>query len=233
MGSSNSNFCNFKTDPQDAYILGLWCADGYHRSSSIGLSNIDVRLIKIFSDFLVKVLSKERLRLRIYHSKIITNSLVLPIRISTKKVSNLISKKSKHVAYHVYVNCRPLLREFKKAKNDIKIFEDNDISWAYLAGRFDGDGSVDKNLRNDLRIVYSNLEDANKDYELIKLLGLTKTKIYHYRTSSTYCIYVSRYDSKTFLQGILPYSVKLQKLEFEPRRDLSSPTFLRKEELDG
>src|SRR3989338_2638751 len=116
VGSSNSNFCNFKKDPHHAYILGLWCADGYHRSSSIGLSSINREMIRIFSKFLITILNKERLRLRIYHSKIITNSLVLPIKISKDQTSNLVSKKSSHTAYHVYVNCRPLLREFVKEK---------------------------------------------------------------------------------------------------------------------
>ncbi len=219
VGSTNSNFCNFRNNKYHAYFLGLWCADGYHRTSSIGLSNINEGLILKFSIFLPKLLNKNRLRLRVYHHEKIDPDLSLPINI--EKVSHLISRKSRHTAYHIYVNCRQLLREFKKAKEENKKFKNNDIGWAYLAGRFDGDGSVDKNLRNDLRIVYSTFDDANKDRELINSLDVKNVKIYRYRTSNTYCVYVSRIDSNLFLEKIYPYSSKLQKLEFVPRRDLA------------
>ena len=219
VGSTNSNFCNFRNNKYHAYFLGLWCADGYHRTSSIGLSNTNEDLILKFSNFLTKLLSKDRLRLRVYHHERINPNILLPI--NTSKVSHLISRKSKHTAYHIYVNSRQLLREFKKAKEETKEFENENIGWAYLAGRFDGDGSVDKNFRNDLRIVYSTLDDANKDSEVIKSLGIKTVKIYRYRTSNTYCIYISRINSNLFLEKIYPYSSKLQKLEFVPRRDLA------------
>lgn len=219
VGSTNSNFCNFRNNQHHAYFLGLWCADGYHRTSSIGLSNINEELILKFSNFLTELLNKDRLRLRVYHHNKIELNSSLPV--SIEKISHLMSRKSKHTAYHIYVNCRRLLREFKKAKEETKEFENESIGWAYLAGRFDGDGSVDKNLRNDLRIVYSTFDDASKDYELIKFLGIKNVKIYRYRTSSTYCIYVYRIDSKLFLEKIYSYSSKLQKLEFVSRRDLA------------
>ena len=71
VGSSSSNFCNFSNRVKDARILGLWYADGYHRTSSIGLSSIDSDLIKDFSEFLAGLLGLNRLRLRVYHSKLI------------------------------------------------------------------------------------------------------------------------------------------------------------------
>lgn len=108
VGSTNSNFCNFRNNENHAYFLGLWCADGYHRTSSIGLSNISEELILKFSNFLTKLLNKERLRLRVYHHGKINPDLSLPINI--KRVSHLISHKSRHTAYHIYVNCRQLLR---------------------------------------------------------------------------------------------------------------------------
>lgn len=224
MGSSNFSFCDFSESVKHAYILGLWCADGYHRTSSIGLSSIDEDLIKIFSNFLSTLLGHDRLRLRVYHSKLKNLNMTLPVILKTDKISHLISRKSRHTAFHIYVNCRALLREFMTAKLSSKEFLDQDRAWAYLAGRFDGDGSVDKNLRNDLRIVYSNEDDAIKDFEVIKSLGLQMSKIYRYRTSNTYCLYISRYESKIFLDNIEKHSKKLQKLQklkFEPRRDLA------------
>ena len=55
---------------------------------------------------------------------------------------------------HLFVNSRPLLREFISAKNNLDALRGIKVIRAYIAGRFDGDGSLDKNLRNDCRIVY-------------------------------------------------------------------------------
>jgi intein/homing endonuclease len=113
------------------------------------------------------------------------------------------------------------LREFFSAKNEIDKLKDLSIIRAYLAGRFDGDGSIDKNLRNDCRIVYGRKGEAEKDKELLKRIGIGNTKLYYYRTAKTFCLYVSRYKAKSFLENIKPYSLKLQKLVFIPRRDLT------------
>ena len=45
VGSVNTNFCNFFSDEEGFYILGLWCADSYWWGSSIGLSNTNIDLI--------------------------------------------------------------------------------------------------------------------------------------------------------------------------------------------
>ena len=89
-----------------------------------------------------------------------------------------------------------------------------------FAGRFDGDGSIDKNLRNDCRIVYGRQSEAEIDKKLLGRIGLTKTKIYYYKSANTFCLYISRYEVKKFLESILPHSLKLQKLVLAPRRDL-------------
>ena len=89
--------------------------------------------------------------------------------------------------------------------------EKPEIISAYFAGRFDGDGSVDKNMRNDCRIVYSNEKEAKVDQKLLEKIGIKNTKVYHYASARTYCLYVSRYESERFLEYIKPYSIKLQK----------------------
>jgi len=127
---------------------------------------------------------------------------------------------------HLFVNSRPLLREFIIAKNSLENFKKVKIIKAYFAGRFDGDGSVDKNLRSDCRIVYGKKNEAKMDKKLLKRIGINKTKIYYYKSARTFCLYVSRYESKKFLNIILPYSLKLQKLVFAPRRDLPRPLSL-------
>lgn len=189
VGSASTSFCNFFLKEEDAYILGLWCADGYWWSSSIGLSNIDSDLILKFKNFLKRFFPENRIKFN---------------------------------RNHLFVNSRPLLREFVSAKKELENLKGPKIIKAYFAGRFDGDGSIDKNLRNDCRIVYSRKNEAEIDKKLLEKIGITNTKIYYYKSAKTFCFYISRYEAKKFIKSILPYSLKLQKLVFAPRRDLVS-----------
>src|SRR5919106_4259951 len=92
-------------DECDAYVLGLWCADGYQRSSSIGLSNVDPLLIQRFGSYLSRVVGSDRLRLRIYAlSEEQVDERVLAL---TPKRSLCPPVKMRQPAYHVYVNSRP------------------------------------------------------------------------------------------------------------------------------
>jgi len=187
VGSTSTNFCNFFSSEKDAYILGLWCADSYWWTSSIGLSNTDPDLVEIFRKFLKRFFLGNRIKFN---------------------------------RNHLFVNSRPLLREFISAKNRLDDLKDTKIIRAYLAGRFDGDGSIDKNLRNDCRIVYGRKSEAEKDKEFLKKIDISNVKVYYYKTARTFCLYISRYEVKKFLESISPYSVKLQKLVLVPRRDL-------------
>lgn len=180
VGSTYANFCNFYFCENDAYILGLWCADSYWWSSSIGLSNTDESLISRFRVFLEQYFSQERI-----------------------KFSN----------NHLFVNSRPLLREFRQAQNNLKCFKKSNkkVIRAYFAGRFDGDGSISENLRADCRIVYSNLKEAELDKELLKKINIKKVSIYYYKSARTFCLYISRLEAEKFVKLILSYSLKLQK----------------------
>lgn len=198
VGSANTDFWNLITK-EDAYIVGLWCADGYHRSSSIGISNTDTDLIEKFREFFLKFLPVERLKLRIYQPD---------------------EFKRRTKAYHLYVNSRPLLRIFRKFKDDATKFIHRDLIPPYMAGRFDGDGSVAKDFYRDCRIVYGSRGEAENDLALMRSLGFQKMKIYHYRTAKTFCLYFSRLETNRFLSLIHRYSVRLQKSVFAPRRDL-------------
>lgn len=218
VGNSSTNFCNFYEDHDHAYVLGLWCADGYHRTSSIGLSNISPDLIEKFRLFLVKIFPPERLRLRVYRLAI---NLEDSLRFGIEKISILSSKKARHTAYHVYVNSRSLLREFQRAKIAEKIFLNPENGWAYMAGRFDGDGTIGKDLKRDLRISYTTYEDAKMDLDLLNNLGLNP-KIYRYETSHTFVVYIPRSESRMFVENCLSHSARLQKLVLESRRDLPS-----------
>lgn len=190
VGSTSANLCNFFKDQKDAYILGLWCADSYWWSSSVGLSNTNRKLIERFRSFFIgKGFPKDRIR---YNRN------------------------------HLFVNSRPLLREFSAGKKMLEKMDKEKIIWPYFAGRFDGDGCIDKDLRKDCRISYTESKEANFDRKLLRKLGMKKTKIYRYRTSSTFVLYVSRFIAEEFVRKILPYSLKLQRLALVSRRDLSA-----------
>jgi len=198
-------------DSSEAYALGLWCADGYHRTSSFGLSNIDLRLIQRFAKYLLKNFAYERLRLRVYIPTAYIERLPSNLDKICSKISCLKVKKARHISYQIYVNSRPLLRRFKGFKARLELLANDEII-AYFAGRFDGDGSVASDFRRDLRIVYSNIEEANKDKQLLSKVRGYKTRIYRYNKANTYCLYVSRNDARNFLQDILPFSQKMRTL---------------------
>jgi hypothetical protein len=178
---------------KDAYILGLWLADGYWWSSSVGISNTDSGIIKRFRKFLEKRFPEERIKTRIYKATMM--------------------KKARRDLYHVYVNSRSLLREFRKAGRLRYLINTEDL-YKYFAGRFDGDGSVDKDMKTDCRIVYGSLKDADQDKKLLEKLGY-KPKTYFYKKAKTYIIYLKPRDAKDFIQKIKLYSIKL----ISPRRD--------------
>ena len=197
VGSLSANFCDFPKTTEDYYILGLWCADGYHWSSSIGLSNIDTALVERFKQFLLKLFDPERIKLHIHRTG-----------------------KRKHLGYQLYVNSRPLRKIFMdfRAKEERSILGNQNIC-AYFAGRFDGDGCIDASLTRDCRISYGNQKDAILDYNLLKKLGFEMIRVYRYKTSNTYVIYISRFETGMFVDFLSQHSSKLQKLALRSRRD--------------
>jgi len=200
----------------EAYILGLWCADGYHRTSSVGLSNINPELIRRFSEFLRSQYPPHRLRLRIYipDGAVVDDGLLGSIA----KTKCCKVRKARRTAYHIYVNSRPLLRSFIKARNE-RLQMKRDFILPYIAGRFDGDGSVNSNLKKDFRIVYRNYEDAESDSRLLRRIHPYRISIYRYKKARTYCVYVSQKDAPKLAKELLPYSANLQAMTTSPRRD--------------
>lgn len=176
---------------EDYYIFGLWLADGYWRSSSIGLSSINQLLIKRFHDFLSRKLPNYPIKYRCY----------MPI----------VGQKRKHKAYHVYINCREMTRFFMSYKTKKQLAIPNNYIPAYLAGRIDGDGSIDNKHRSGIRIAYSNYEDAKRD---AVLFGRDNISIYHYLAAGTWVIYLRKNYRDKIVPKASKYSVKLL-----PRRD--------------
>lgn len=215
VGSSNTHFWNLFQDQESLYILGLWCADGYHRTSSIGISNINEDIVQRFQKFLLRLLPRERLRLRIYYPKSRSWSRKINVEYYNELADKVVyypSIKASVAGLHLYVNSRPLLRMFVAARQNVLEFQDQNLIAAYFAGRFDGDGSIAKDLRSDCRIVYSSLEEAVRDLKLLKRLGFKKAKIYKYRKARTICLYISRYEAGLFLDKIKKYSILVPKM---------------------
>lgn len=195
MGSNSSLLVN----PSESYILGLWCADRYLRTSSIGLSNCDLTLIERFLKFLLSRFTSDRIRIRIHGEKDSDE-------FKEYKKTYSIPSKNASKAYHVYVNSRSLVREFlycMQNRNQIS----KEALYAYFAGRFDGDGCISRGSKRFCRISYGNYNDASLDRSLLIEI---KTSLYMYKKAGTFCLYFSEKTLDAFLRLISPYSTKLQ-----------------------
>ncbi len=95
MGNTVGSKSFFKT-AEDYHILGLWLADGYWRSSSIGLTSVNILLINRFINFLKRAASNAPIKKRIYEPKS--------------------GEKRRQTAIQVYVNRRCLVRLFMPIK---------------------------------------------------------------------------------------------------------------------
>lgn len=195
----------FVRDADEAYALGLWCADSYWWSSSIGLSNVEPELVLRFGAFLSSAVGAERLRLRIYRVKespVDDRVLALTDRVTICK-----PHKMKRTAYQIYVNSRPLLREVVSWRERLASIP-TELIVPYIAGRFDGDGS----LGSRLRIVYTTQAEAELDKRLLAKAGIERTSVLYYATSNDYCVYFHKANEQTFKLSLAPYSWKLRHL---------------------
>lgn len=178
-------------DAEDAYALGLWCADGYWWSSSIGISNVEPELVIRFGRYLSKTLSSERLRLRVY--EVVDQGIDEKVLALTDKISIRPASKMKRTAYHLYVNSRPLLRSFRIARAELGGVQTEYLG-SYFAGRFDGDGS----WGTTPRIAYTTREEALVDQILLSRAGIRESSVLYYRKANEYCIYVKKTDWERF-----------------------------------
>ncbi|MBI4098192.1 MAG: hypothetical protein HY426_04105, partial [Candidatus Levybacteria bacterium] len=170
---------------EDFYILGLWLADGYWRSSSIGLTSVNPKLIDRFNKFLLKVKSEYPIKKRIYQP----NG----------------KSKRKQTAIQVYINNRALTRLFMSTKTG-ELSIPIEYRSAYLAGRIDGDGHIDTKHRSGIRIAYSSKDDALRDQ---LMFGKTNMSLYQYIAAGTYVLYLKKQYRDRILSKLKLYSVKL------------------------
>lgn len=184
MGNTVGSKFVFNT-AEDYYILGLWLADGYWRSSSIGLTSVSPKLIDRFINFLQRVSSDHSIKKRIYEVKE--------------------GNRRKQTAFQIYVNSRSLTRLFMSYKTGVLNIPKHYLI-AYLAGRIDGDGHVDTKHRSGIRIAYSSKEDASRDQ---KMYGITNTSLYEYKAARTFVLYLKKSYRERISQEIKKYSLKL------------------------
>jgi hypothetical protein len=195
-------FDGFVRDAEHAYALGLWCADGYWWSSSIGISSVEPELVVRFGNYLMTELPQDRLRLRIYEVGE-PDGRVLAL---TDKISRRPAFKMKRTAYHLYVNSRPLVRTFFSKRERLEEVPDGFLG-PYFAGRFDGDGC----WGDTPRIAYTSREEAVTDAKLLVRAGICRTSVLFYEKANEYCIYVQRPEWERFDRLIAPYSWKVNR----------------------
>ena len=184
-------FDGFVKDAEHAYALGLWCADGYWWSSSIGISNVEPELVVRFASHLSGELSPDRLRLRVYRVEgVEPDPRVLEL---TKRVTVCPAFKMKRTAYHLYVNSHPLTRRFFLDRERLLEMPTGYLG-AYFAGRFDGDGS----WGTTPRIAYTTEAEAHVDSSLLARAEVVNTSVLFYKKANEYCIYIQRPDWERF-----------------------------------
>jgi len=180
--------------PDDAYALGLWCADDYWWSSSIGLPKTDPELISASAAFLSREVGPDRLHLRVYQvAGDEASEQVLALRSS---ITLRPPVKMKRTAYHIYVNSRPLFRLKKLRRTEVGAL-DTSLIGPYVAGRVDGDGSFGNPRAPGTRISYSGHEGADVDAWLLARQGIT-TSIFRYAAAVS--------SAHTFMQHVSPVS---------------------------
>jgi len=175
---------------EDFYILGLWLADGYWWSSSFGLSSSDKRLIKRFGYFLKRIAPDYPLKRRIY------------------KIGR--GQKRKKEAEHLYINNRAITRQFLLYKKKKNLFIPRIFLPAYLAGRIDGDGSIDRKYRSGIRIAYGDRRDAERD---VLFFGKQNVSLYYYKAAGTWVIYLRKKFREQIINKVSKYSFKLCPVE--------------------
>lgn len=163
-------------------------------------------LIDRFRTFLENLFPKERIKERRY----------VPLTEDASHHQNIYKMRlAKHTAYQLYVNSRPLVREYRKLRYSAKMIVSMEFIPAYFAGRFDGDGSVAHDHRSDLRITYGHREEAENDQALLLRIGFFG-KVYQYKKAKTFVLYVGRDQAERFLTTLAPHSSKIDTLFASP-----------------
>jgi hypothetical protein len=110
----------------------------------------------------------------------------------------------KHTAYHLYVNSRPLIRQFLASREKLHQLPVEYVG-AYIAGRFDGDGCFGETPR----IAYATHEEAQQDTRLLGLVGIKETSVLRYKKANEFCIYIHKPAWQRFTALLEPHACKV------------------------
>lgn len=163
---------------------------------------MEPELIVWFGGYLARILSPDRVRVRIY--EVPQDPADERVKALTPHRSVRPAKKMRRTAYHVYVNSRPLTRCFFDARTRLDEIPVT-LLGPYFAGRFDGDGS----WGSTPRIAYTTHQEAQVDRRLLARAGVKHTSALHSRQAREYCVYLHRRDLDAFKGLIGGYSWKV------------------------
>ncbi|MBL7169465.1 MAG: hypothetical protein ISS48_00410 [Candidatus Aenigmarchaeota archaeon] len=199
-----------------SYILGLWAGDKYWRSSSIGLSNTNFKLLNKFKRFFINSgFPIERLKLSVYVPENFElenlNKQIKSLAPNNTKFYKL--KKGPRPTFILYINSRPLKREFFETLENVEFSMRNkkDV-FEYLGGRFDADGHFDKN-KNRIRICYSKEQTAKKDKKIIKEIIGSYPKLKYYKAANEWILDFSGKEFRKINEEILKQTIRYQFLQ--------------------
>lgn len=198
----------------NAYILGLWLGDKYWWSSSLGISNSNLNLIKIFKEFLTnRGFEKDRIKLSVYtedgkrDEKTLEN-LAKELEVLSDNIKFYKLSKKAGMNFVLYVNSRPLLREFRLLENNIRNIVNENNFVEYFAGRYDADGHHWKEKRM-IRIAYTSKLEANNDAMLAEKFTAIKPKIRFYSKANEWILEFCGYKWLSFINSVLEFSCRL------------------------
>lgn len=198
------------------YILGLWSGDKYWRSSSVGLSNTNLVLLKKFREFFTNEnFPDSRVKFSIYMPstskapdlKRIAQIIKNKIQIKPENIKVYKLKKGNNPTFVIYVNSRPLKRKFDSVNLKEVIKNKNDL-FKYLGGRFDADGHFDCK-KNRLRICYSNEKEIKTDVSIINNITGLRPDIKYYKKANEWVMECCGRTWKKFNKNILNNSFKM------------------------
>lgn len=172
------------------YILGLWTGNKYWWSSSVGITSINVNLVKEFLNFFRNFgFEDDRIKLSVYSvtGEIDRNLISEEFNIPIDNIKSYKFNKGKEKFFILYVNSRPLKRIFEMSEKNITKLITRENIFQFLAGVFDADGNIVKK-KNRLRIGYTTKEEAEREAGLISYFIGNQPKVSFYHASNEWIL---------------------------------------------
>lgn len=199
------------------YIFGLWSGDKYWWGSSIGLTNTNIRLIKIFREFFKQLgFNKKRIKLSVYTksgSGVNKQKLSQLLQIPRNNIKTYKFKKGRKDYFIIYVNSRQLKREFENRIERLeKVVSNTNSLFQYIAGRFDSDGYYSPK-RKEIRISYTTQKEVERDGNLVSKMSRIRPRIKFEKQANTWNLELTGKKWIKFIQQVLRFSKRAAPLQ--------------------